>query len=232
VLDNNCFFRPKGGDLSCMCRLYFDPVVKPNVVGVSMLPKIIEAIDDLGRDVAMSPDPEESGFYPDHHLIFPLHSLDPPAESIATLTLVANVAVCTEWSTMMSGSLDGDQPIELKRQGAMVTIDPLETVEEDGNEMWRVPVTLAWSDLQRQGDYGPAAAEMYFLSADGRKTSHSGMSGSRSDSGDSAQYTLEVTADSFAPASTQLIIRFPNKVEMVPVELHLKDVPIVDTGGY
>ena len=228
TFSNGCVLRRESGNLSGMGRLYFDPVVEPNVVGMTMFPQIIEAVDDHGRDIAVPFG--KPTFYPSSQLTFGLRNLDPPARSISTLTFAAEVAVCTKWITLKSRPLDGDRPIVLKQQAATVTINPLRTVESAGRKTWHVRVLIEWSDAPSiEGYHTLPGARMHFLSDDGARISPSGMS--TSDSGKTVEFDLSVLPDSFVPARTQLVVLLPSEVEVVPVQLHFKNVPIVEVTG-
>jgi hypothetical protein len=226
-LSNNGIVRQRG-QLVGMGHLLVDPSVAPAVLGYDMFATVQEAVDDRGTQLpaALKSKPQ---WDPTGQISFYLREQSGPASAVSTLTLIARVALCTKWIVLESGPLDAAEPIVVTDPAATVTIGPLRTVEAAGVKMWHVRVLVEWSDSASPDSSAQSEAQMHFETADGKQVHWSGMS--RSGSQGKLDFDLRIAANAFSPAETRLVVRLPGTVEVVPVELHLKDVPILEPRG-
>jgi tetratricopeptide (TPR) repeat protein/beta-lactamase regulating signal transducer with metallopeptidase domain len=229
-------FRPTEGNLISCGRLFFDPVLTPNVVGFIHHPEVVQAVDNLGRDVTM---PLEEGSlyniqerYTLAGVTFYLRNHTPPADSIATLKLKVNVAVCTRWAVLESETLDADRPTVIEHEDVTITIQPLETELVDERERYILAVAIKIKDHPPLPNYDAlnleyvAGSKIESLAPDGTRTRLGGCSGGGSPFGYECKFRLN--PENFDPINTCLRIPVPVDVEFVPMEFEFQDVQIRD----
>lgn len=218
-LSNNALFR-RNRQLVGMGRLIVDPAVKPDVLAISMFPTVQEVVDDHGQKVQIPSVPAKPAWDESGQLSFSIPDQSGSATGLTSITLTAQVAVCTKWITLESALLNAAEPTIIKDQAATVTVEPLRVVESGGAKTWHVHVSIQWNDGQQK----LPGTRMHFLTAEGKQLPWSGRSGS---GGDNIEVSdLSIKEGAFVPAQTRLVIRLGGAMEVVPVEFHLTRLPI------
>ncbi len=220
TLSNGGLLRKSDGKLSGMGHLLFDSALKPHIVGVGMFPRTVQVGEDQAGNAAPAAGNAASPFDPSGMVSFCLNKQPAETKTIPMLKLAIDVAVCTQWKTLTSDALDAAQPMLLKDPTCTATIGPAETIDSAGKKFLKIHVTI-----NGRQKWEP---RIEFITSHGKTLAWSNVSRSRSQ--DKAEYNLQVRLDALTPSALKLVIHLPDKVEVVPVDLVFKDVPILDKG--
>jgi len=224
-ISNGAVYRHQNGYLGTLGRMMFEPLVGRNVLAVQSQVKVLEVIDDQGRSIPAS-EVKKPRWSPTGQLSFHLGKQDRPAETLAKVRVETAVAVCTRWTTLRAPRLDHTKPISLENDGITVTIEPLEVVQRGGQDTWQLPMCIRRSLGPDAENVSMARHEMHFVTADGKRQEYRGSGANHS--ANYAEIRARAAVDAFNPATTSLVLREPAAIEIVPVTLTFRDIPIVD----
>jgi len=224
-ISNGAVYRHQNGFLGTLGRMMFEPLVGRDVVAVKSQVKVLEVVDDQGRSVS-APEVKKPRWGPSGQLSFHFGKQDRPTQTLAKVRVETAVAVCTRWATLRTPRLDHTEPISLENDGISVTIDPLEVVRRGGQDTWQLPMSIRRSLGADAEKISRARHEMHFVTADGKRQECRGSGANHS--ANHAEIRTRAAVDAFNPATTSLVLREPAAIQIVPVTLTFRDIPILD----
>ena len=214
--------RDRAGRIWTLPDFMFDPQLQDAIIAVTASPKVLKAVDAQGRDLAVADVPTTRWGPPDGgHMQLSLRKLDPPSHRVARVRVRYRCAVQTREAHIQLDGLDHDQIVELASGDTKVRVHPLDTKSKPDH--WRLTVEVKRQLHALQGA-GSLRSTARLVTSQNQLVRISGWSATEGLHESVRAYRM--ARDSFDPSTTRLIIIEPAAIEVVPVELTFRNVPI------
>lgn len=218
--------RPGDRRLSAHGKVMFEAAVQRHVLAVAQRLEVLEAVDDRGGKVPIEARQAKPRWMRSGSVSFSLGNPDPAATKIAKLRVQVMVALCTRWTRLTAERLDHTRPITLEKEGVKIQIDPSRVAERHGRKYRELPIVIERPAVPGAEGIPFLRDEVFLVRRDTGKPirptwrSASG-GGSRRSKG-----TVSAMLEAFDPAATSMVVREPAAVEVVPLVLTFRDIPL------
>ena len=199
------------------------PSLERDIVAIQSTFTVIDAVDSKGKRVEMN---QPVKF---RHLISQIQvSFNKPEqniEMIKKMKINGVIAVCTKWSTFTINQLDYDKPISLQDDSMTIEIETIKETMKESKREWDINMTVQSKDKLSNTEPAELKYEMFFISGKEKKPIYT--VGGIYKYKNTSKLRIHSEDDSLNPSTTSLLIRFPAKIEIVPFEVTLNDIPVI-----